>query len=73
MFHSRSNHRQNKRPQGADIKHILKYFENILIFILFYLILIFFFRVSLEDLYLGTTKTINIDRDVVCIDCKGYI
>jgi DnaJ family protein A protein 2 len=33
----------------------------------------FLCRVSLEDLYLGSTKTVNIDRDVVCNDCKGYI
>ncbi len=29
-------------------------------------------RVSLEELYLGTTKKVEIDRDVLCTNCKGY-
>ncbi|CAF3904435.1 unnamed protein product [Rotaria sp. Silwood2] len=29
-------------------------------------------RVSLEELYSGNTKTISIDREVICTDCNGY-
>jgi len=66
-----SNRRNNSRTlNGTDIKHVLKYRRNLLIFS----IEIYFvsFRVSLEELYLGTTKTVKIDRDVVCTNCKGY-
>jgi DnaJ-class molecular chaperone len=66
-----SNRQNNSRIlKGTDIKHVLKYRKNLFIFsIETYFVS---FRVSLEELYLGTTKTVKIDRDIVCTNCKGY-
>jgi len=36
IFNRRSNHQQNTKPQGTDIKHVLKYFQKYSHFILFY-------------------------------------
>lgn len=29
-------------------------------------------RVSLEELYNGTTKKLSLSRNILCIKCKGY-
>ncbi|CAF5153935.1 unnamed protein product, partial [Rotaria magnacalcarata] len=28
-------------------------------------------KVSLEELYSGATRTVSIDRDIVCVECNG--
>lgn len=30
-------------------------------------------KVSLEDLYLGTTKKLSLSRNVICSKCSGYV
>lgn len=30
-------------------------------------------KVSLEELYLGTTKKLSLSRNVICSKCSGYV
>jgi DnaJ-class molecular chaperone len=62
-----SRRRASAEPQGADSKHALRLIEVLLFSSLSFP----FFRISLEDLYSGSTKTVSINRDVVCTNCKG--